>query len=167
MLSYVPDDNYTNHWYFESWNCCPAGHKIKSKTVAISGPGEVLTGSMVRDAASGVWTITSTNAQGDSSVLQSDDTNSGIVKSWNWVDIVLETYNVDDCAQYSAGGAMKFSSLDLQTSDGASITPTNWDIVPYVNGNYLSPAEAAQFTACCNGEFNLTWPAAYMEQNAD
>jgi len=165
VLSYVPGAS-TDNWYFESWNCCPAGHKVKSSSVAISGPGEVLRGSMVRDP-SGIWTITSTNAAGDSSVLQSHDTNSGIVTHWNWLDIVLETYNVDACSQYSAGSVMAFNHMAVLTLDGQSLTPTNWTYQPYINGAYLPPAEASQFTACCNGKFEVAWPMASMAQNSD
>ena len=166
VLSYVPNAS-ANNWYFESWNCCPAGHKLKSTSVAVGGPGETLRGSMVRDAASGVWTISSTNAAGASSVLISDDTNSGLVRTWDWVDIVLETYRVERCDQYSAGKIMSFESLELGTSDGRLLTPTNWSFAPYIDGKYLSPQESAQFQGCCNGKFAIEWPAATMTQNAD
>jgi hypothetical protein len=108
VLSYVPGASANNwcvarctfcsppryptlrHRYFESWNCCPAGHKLYAPTVGVSGPGAVLTGDM-RRTADGAWLINSTNSSGASSVLISDDTNSGIVRTWNWVDLTLET----------------------------------------------------------------------------
>lgn len=165
VLSYVPGAS-ANNWYFESWNCCPAGHKLKSTTVAVTGPGEVLHGSMHRDV-SGVWTITSSNAAGQASILKSDDTNSGIVTSWDWLDIVLETYSVDACDQYSQGAVMAFNQLTLKTSDGQSLAPSDWTYQPYINGQYLEPQEAKEFTACCNGKFAVNWPSATMTQNAN
>jgi hypothetical protein len=167
VLSYVPGAS-ANGWYFESWNCCPAGHKLKATSVPISGPGERLTGSMARDA-SGVWTVTSRNAAGAESVLQSDDRNSGLVTSWDWVDVVLETYRVDSCAQYSAGRAMTFDNMALVTSDGQSLAPpaSSFSFSPYINGKYLSPEESEEFTACCHGQFQVDWPAATMAQNSD
>lgn len=121
---------------------------------------------MARDA-SGAWTITSANARGQASVLVSDDTNSGIVTTWDWVDIVLETYSVDACDQYSAGSVAAFDNMVLRSSEGQLITPSaaNWSFSPYINGAYLSPAESKEFTACCNGKFEVAWPSATMRQN--
>lgn len=163
VLSYVPGAT-ANNWYFASWNCCPAGHKLEAAKVAVSGPGEVLRGSMTRDAASGIYTITSANAAGQASVLLSDDTNSGLVRTWNWIDVVLETYAVDDCAQYANGGRASFLDMRLTDVQGAQVTPT-FTHNPYIDGKYLPAAEATKFAACCRGTFSIAWPNATMEQN--
>jgi len=164
VLSFVPGSSADN-WYFESWNCCPAGHKIKSTSVAVTGPGERLLAKMSRDP-SGLYTINSTNAQGQSSILISDDTNSAIVRTWDWADIVLETYAISDCQQYSSGGEMAFEGMQLLDASGDPISST-WTYSPYINGKYLPPAEAAAFAACCDGRFSVAWPDAIMEQNGD
>mmetsp|Transcript_94672 Transcript_94672/g.216562 ORF Transcript_94672/g.216562 Transcript_94672/m.216562 type:complete len:274 (-) Transcript_94672:651-1472(-) len=75
---------YDGSWYAESWNCCPAGHKLKANSVRISDPGDTVTASIQRDE-SGVYTITSTVGD-QSSVLSSDDTNSGLVTTWGHRD---------------------------------------------------------------------------------
>ena len=165
VLSYVKGSS-ENNWYFESWNCCPAGHKLKATSVPIAGPGEVLHGSMKR-LRSGVYLINSTNSRGDSSLLLSDDSNAAIVRQWNWVDLVLETYNVDSCSQYSSGQKMEFTHMHLLGSDGAAIVPEHWKFAPYIDGKYLPPQESSEFTACCNGKFHVGWPEATMEQNSD
>ena len=50
-------------WSFTSWNCCPAGHKIKAASVGVSGAGARLFGSIQREP-SGVYTVRSANASG-------------------------------------------------------------------------------------------------------
>lgn len=165
VLSYVRG-SASDNWYFASWNCCPKGHKLEATQISVSGPGEKLRGTMAKDPKSGVYTVTSANEHGESSVLISDDTNSGLVRTWNWVDIVLETYNVADCAQYSAGGDAGFLSMKLIDVDGAHVTPT-FSMAPYIDGHYLPPKEAQAFTACCSGQFRVQWPDATMAQNAD
>ena len=144
---------------------CPKGHKLEAAQVGVRGPGARLTGTMARDPTSGVYTVTSENEAGESSILISDDTNAGLVRKWNWVDLVLETYNVDDCAQYSSGGAMRFLDMTLTDVEGAAVTPT-FEMAPYIDGRYLPPAEARAFTACCHGQFTISWPHATMAQNA-
>lgn len=152
-----------NNWYFESWNCCPAGHKLKSTSVPIQGAGAKVLGSMHRDA-DGLFTITSADSTGKSSVLYTNDTKSGIVRSWDWVEIVLETYSVASCKDYSAGGLAQFLDMKLVDVEGQSVTPS-WTLNPYINGKYLSASESAKFLACCNGSFALDWPNAAMHNN--
>lgn len=162
VLSWVKGSE-ANNWYFESWNCCPAGHKLKSISVPIEGAGTSVFGHMARDT-NGLWSIISKDSTERSSVLYSNDTASGIVRNWNWVEIVLETYNVDSCSDYSAGGQAQFLDMKLIDTEGQSVTPS-WTMNPYINGEYLSASESAQFTACCNGTFDLEWPSAAMHQN--
>ena len=166
VLSYVPGAS-RNNWYFASWNCCPAGHKLEATQVSVSGPGESLTGVMQRDKTTGTYTITSRNAKGDASVLLSDDSNSGLVRHWNWVDIVLEVYDVKECQQYSSGGEASFLNMRLVDIDGHELLPSShsFSMSPYIDGRYLPPAEAAKYTACCSGNFALNWPNAGMTQN--
>ena len=162
VLSYVAGSS-PNNWYLESWDCCPAGHKVKASSVAVKGPGAKLHGSMVR-STDGIFTITSTDGTGATSVLLSDYTNAAIIGNWTWVDIVLETYDVADCAQY-ASGVVDFSSMTLTDVEGAAVTPS-WVSAPYIDGQYLSPSAAAKFTACCKGTFDFDrWPLATMSQN--
>ena len=97
-------------------------------------------------------------------MLVSDDTNSGLVRTWNWVDIVLETYRVADCAQYADGGRASFLDMRLVDTAGHAVTPA-FSRAPYINGHYLPAAEAATFAACCRGKFTISWPDAVMEQN--
>lgn len=155
--------SFLDTWYFESWNCCPAGHKIRSVSVPVKGPGETLKGSIERDS-SGKYAITSTNSAGKSSVLISNDTSSGIVYTWNWVDIVLETYSIDSCSEYSAGNDMKFLDMTLVDMAGGSLVP-KWTLNPYINGVYLPPREAKTFQDCCNGSLILDWPSVSMHNN--
>ena len=171
-------------------NCCPAGHKLEAAQVGVSGPGEVLRGSMARDAhgryattprpvnlvlpvssralcnlaTSRRYVVTSANGHGEASVLISDDTASGLVTTWDWVDLVLETYDVADCAQYSAGRAASLSAMTLVDVSGAPVTP-RFERMPYINGHYLPPAEAKAFAACCRGQFDIHWPSASMAHN--
>jgi len=164
VLSWVPGAS-SNNWYFESWNCCPAGHKLKASSVAIAGAGSIIQGHMHRDVATGLFNITSVDATGRSSVLYSNDTSSGIVSGWNWVEIVLETYRVADCSQYSAGGLAQFRDILLIDVQGQPVTP-KWTQSPYINAKYLTTEAAAEFAACCNGSFQLgRWPDATMHQN--
>ena len=159
VLSYYPDSS-PNNWYFESWNCCPAGHKIKSASVPVRGPGARLHGAMAR--AGGESVVNSTNEAGETSSLRVADGN--IVGAWNWVDITLETYSVQACDQYSRGGAMIFEDMTLETA-GGPVTPA-FVSKPYINGAYLDEAESAKFTACCDGAFDTArWPRATMTQN--
>ena len=162
VLSFVPEAS-SNNWYFESWNCCPAGHKLKATSVDISGPGAVLCGGLNRDS-SDLFSITSSNSTGATSTLLSDDTNSGIVRKWNWVEIVLETYSIDSCSQYSAGGVAGFHDMTVIDVEGGLVAP-NFTMNPYINGKYLPSAEAKESTACCGGEFKIEWPSASMQQN--
>ena len=162
VLSYVPGSS-PNNWYIESWDCCPAGHKVKAQSVSVKGPGAKLHGSMTR-SDDGIFTITSTDGAGASSVLLSDYTNAAIIGNWTWVDIVLETYDVADCAQY-ASGVVDFSDMALVDVEGAAVTPS-WVSAPYINGEYLPQATSAAFTACCRGVFDFSkWPLATMSQN--
>lgn len=164
VLSWVKGSS-ENNWYFESWNCCPAGHKLKSTSVPIKGKGASVQGSMNRDS-DGLFTITSTDSTGQSSVLYTNDTLSGIVRTWDWVEIVLETYNVDSCSDYSAGGQAQFLDMTLTDVEGQSVTPT-FTMNPYINGAYLNASASTQFTACCNGKFVTDWPKAVMSNNGD
>merc|ERR1712138_319513 len=111
------------------------GHKLKATSVDIKGPGESVQATLHRDPLAGTYSIISTNANGASSILISNDTNSGIVKNWNWVDIVLETYSVDSCAQYSAGGTADFNDMTLIDINGQSVTPA-FTMAPYINDAY-------------------------------
>lgn len=149
-------------WYFESWNCCPAGHKLKAPTVPVE-PGATLYGAMEK-SDDGLYKIVSTNSAGDSSVLYSNDTASGIVSSWNWVEVVLETYYVDSCSMYSDGGAMKFLDMSLVDTDGQALTPT-WVLNDYIGTQYLTSEGTQTYQDCCNGTFSLDWPNAVIEQN--
>ena len=160
VLSYYPGSS-ENNWYFESWNCCPAGHKIKSTSVSVSGPGAVLQGKMHRIGDMSI--ITSTNEVGNSSTLIVSD--STIIHSWNWVDIALETYAVADCAEYSQGGAMAFDKMTLTNAKGDAVTPA-WTSAPYIDGAYLNRTLSQRFTSCCGGSFDYAhWPRATMSQN--
>merc|ERR1719316_930407 len=118
---------------------------------------------MFRDP-NGLFTIDSRDSTGKTSVLYSNDTLSGISRSWDWVEIVLETYSVESCKGYSAGGQAQFLDMDLVDVEGQHVTPV-WTMNPYINGKYLSPSASAQFTGCCDGTFKLNWPNAAMEQN--
>ena len=135
--------------------------------MSVSGPGESLQGVMERDPKTGVYTITSRNAKGDASVLLSDDSNSGLVRHWNWVDIVLEVYDVDECQQYSSGGEASFLNMSLVDVDGQELAPRaeSFSMAPYIDGHYLPEEEAAKYTACCSGKFGVKWPDAGMKQN--
>jgi hypothetical protein len=82
----------------------------------------------------------------------------------NWIDVVLETYAVDDCAQYANGGRASFLDMRLTDVQGAQVTPT-FTHNPYIDGKYLPAAEATKFAACCRGTFSIAWPNATMEQN--
>ena len=160
-------------WFFESWNCCPAGHKVKAASVPIAKPGDVLRGTMTRDlsrtteATGASYTITSSNGAGAASVLIVDDAT--IEHGWNWVDLVLETYNVASCDQYASGTA-RFLDMALLDIAGAAIVP-KWTQSPYIDGwpgplsPYMSPTEGKAFTACCAGSLELDWPSATMRQN--
>lgn len=160
VLSFYPGSS-PNNWYFESWNCCPAGHKIKGPSIPVAGPGAKLRGALTRDGHE--TTINSTDGSGNSSVLVVYD--SHIVTSWNWVDITLETYSVTDCDQYSAGGAMIFEDMLILNRGGVPVTP-QFASKPYIDGSYLNATESATFTGCCNGRFDTsTWGKATMTQN--
>jgi hypothetical protein len=115
--------------------------------------------------ANGTYTITSQNAAGRRSTLLSDDTRSGITSAWNWVDIVLETYSIDDCAEYSAGATMAFRDMSLVDVNGTSLEKPQFQMKPYINGVYLPGKEAAEFTACCDGAFDVAFPTATMRNN--
>ena len=55
-----------------------------------------------------------------------------IADGWNWVDLVLETYGVDQCDEYARGTA-SFLDMRLVDVEGASLTPT-WTSNPYIDG---------------------------------
>lgn len=151
-----------NNWYFQSWNCCPAGHKTSAPIVPVK-PGETLHGGM-RQTDDGHFEIFANNSKGSSSVLLSDDTLSGIVSEWNRAEIVLETYNIDSCSMYAKGEPMQFSDMTLFDMQGNSLTPA-WIRKDYINGTYLTPNATLEFQGCCNGTFELDWPSATMRQN--
>ena len=63
-------------------------------------------------------------------------------------------------------GQMRFENMQLLGAGGDEISPT-WTYSPYIDSQYLPPAEAAAFAACCDGRFQIEWPDAFMEQNGD
>jgi len=111
--------NGINGWSFASWNCCPAGQQQESNPIQGFSAGQTVSGSIVASGTN--WVITST-ANGKSTVLTVADAS----RTFDWVDVTLETYTVSNCQQFP-NGPMTFSNMQLTTTNGGQ-TP---DWTPY------------------------------------
>jgi hypothetical protein len=105
--------NGINGWSFASWNCCPAGQQQESTPIQGFGAGDTVSGSI---QASGTnWVITST-ASGKSTVLTVADAS----RDFDWVDVTLEVYNVEGCAEFP-NGPMVFSNMVLTIANAGAV----------------------------------------------
>ena len=162
-------------WEFVAWNCCPAGHAFYATAVDVPAPASgaaapSLTGAIAKQA-DGSYTVSATNSDtGQMSSLRSTDDNDGLVDGWNWMEAVLEVYNVTSCAGY-ARGDWAFTNMVATLSGGATVTPA-WVQTVYASHekgdtySLLSEAQAKRYASCCNSTTTATATSVSYSQNA-
>jgi len=124
--------NGLNQWYVQSWACCPANITVASQRLTGLQAGQNMYGIIQRLSAS-TWEINSIwQNQNTTLYAQVGDFN------YNWADVTLEVYRVDNCAEF-AGGTAIFSNLALYDVQGTKIQP-QWQYTPETacNGNIHS-----------------------------
>ena len=104
-------------WWFEPWNCCPAGHKVKGPSLEVGNAPLV----GVIEAAPRGYLIRADNGTHRAALLADG------AAAYNRLDLVLETYGVRTCASYPAG-AMRFE--DLRVRDNRSAFVPAWTHEP-------------------------------------
>lgn len=158
VLSWRPS---TKKWEYQSWNCCPQGHKFAAESVDAGQPGDVLTGSVTMAPSdgphAGSYVINSTTSAGTSSLI-STDVDSGFIKDWNWVIITFESYSANGCDQYSKGGSSKFHNMQLVDTNGIRVKPPPFSYYGAISGRTLSDLERTELFGCCSGCSQITWP---------
>jgi hypothetical protein len=111
--------NGYNQWYVKSWACCPKNITVSSPPVFGLQAGSEVQGVISRESNSN-WLIDSVfNGQHTSLNAQVGD------YIYNWADITLEVYYVNNCPDFAKGKAY-FNKLVLSDSQGQTIPP-NWN----------------------------------------
>jgi hypothetical protein len=108
--------NGWQQWYVKSWACCPSNITVSSPPVFGLGPGAQVQGTVVRKSDS-TWTIDSV-FQGHHTTLNAQVGDY----IYNWADVTLEVYKVDQCSAFGPGKAW-FNQLNLRDNKGDHLTP--------------------------------------------
>jgi len=111
-------------WYAQSWACCPSNITTSSPPVFGLSPGGLLKGVISRNGPS-AWKIDSiVMATGQSTTLNAQVGSY----QYNWADVTLETYGVQQCSDYATGKAY-FQKLTLLDQQGQTLKPS-WTFTP-------------------------------------
>ncbi|KAJ8610702.1 hypothetical protein CTAYLR_005661 [Chrysophaeum taylorii] len=104
-------------WNMASWNCCPAGEPTTSDFLTGLEAGTTAYGNITVDYDSDSATVVSSYSGKDVTL-----TITGELRTFNWMDVTLEVYTVDSCADFAASDATidKMSSKD---QDGKALVP--------------------------------------------
>jgi len=109
--------NGYKRWYLKSWVCCPKNITVSSNPLFGLEAGSQLQGVISRESPSN-WLVDSIfNGQHTTLHAQVGD------YIYNWADITLEVYYVDNCPDFARGKA-EFNELALTDAQGAKISPT-------------------------------------------
>jgi len=95
-------------WYVQSWACCPANITVSSPAVTGLKQGQTMNGLISRLSAD-TWEIDS-EWQGQHTTLTAQVGDM----LYNWADVTLEVYNVNNCQQFANG---KFTAASLALYD--------------------------------------------------
>jgi len=113
--------NGNREWYVKSWICCPKNISTSSPPVYGLKAGSQLQGVISRESDSN-WLVDSIfNGQHTTLNSQVGD------YIYNWADITLEVYGVNNCPDLAKGQAF-FNDLVLTDSKDQKITPDWQDI---------------------------------------
>jgi len=109
--------NGYNQWYVKSWACCPSNITVSSPPIFGLVGGSTLQGVISRESAS-TWKIDSIfNGQHTTLNAQVGD------YIYNWADITLEVYYVNNCVDFAKGKAY-FNALAMTDAQGQSLNPS-------------------------------------------
>jgi len=108
--------NGINAWYVKSWACCPNNITVSSPAVTGINQGDSIFGTIQRISPS-TWKIDS-NFKGQHTILNAQVGDY----QYNWADVTLEVYNLNDCSMF-ANGAAFFNLLNLRDSQGTTLNP--------------------------------------------
>jgi len=103
-------------WYVQSWACCPSNITVSSPALTGLQQGQNMNGVISR-ASADVWTI-------DSEWMGQHTTLNAQVGDmlYNWADVTLEVYNVNNCQQF-ANGMFTAAKLALYDNLNQRLTP--------------------------------------------
>ena len=97
-------------WSYASWNCCPSGQHHESTPFQGFGPGDELFGAITKSGND--WTVSSVYGAKNTSLTIMDSS-----RNFDWMDVTLETYNIEQCSQF-AQGPMTFSNMKAWDTTG-------------------------------------------------
>jgi len=104
-------------WYITSWACCPKNITVSSPPLFGLESGNSFQGEITRVSES-TWRIDSIfNGQHTTLNAQVGD------YIYNWADITLEVYFIDNCPQFARGKAY-FNNLKLTDAQGETLNPS-------------------------------------------
>jgi len=123
--------NGYQQWYMQSWACCPSNITVHSPPLFGLGPGSSVLGTIQRVSAS-TWSI-------DSAFNGKHTTLNAQVGDYiyNWADVTLEVYTVNQCGQFAPGRAW-FNKLDLTDNKGEKLIPRWQFTAPTSCGGQIS-----------------------------
>mmetsp|Transcript_14497 Transcript_14497/g.38226 ORF Transcript_14497/g.38226 Transcript_14497/m.38226 type:complete len:168 (+) Transcript_14497:177-680(+) len=110
-------------WSFTSWNCCPSGQAWYSTPITGFEEGDVLYGEMAAAEDLNSYTITSTIPGVNTTSITVD--TSGL--TFDWADVTLEVYDVDECLKFPKD-LVAFADMTILGAEGQSLTP-DWSVV--------------------------------------
>jgi len=123
--------NGNREWYVKSWICCPKNITVSSPPIFGLKTGSVLQGVISRESESN-WLVDSI-FNGKHTTLNSQVGDY----IYNWADITLEVYGVNDCPDFATGKAY-FNELVLVDSNGDTITPVWTNTKPSTCGGSVA-----------------------------
>jgi len=104
-------------WYVQSWACCPSNITVSSPALTGLKQGEKMNG-LIKRASASTWTIDSEWAGKHTTLhAQVGDMN------YNWADVTLEVYNVNNCNQFARG---VFTAATLALYDNKARISPSW-----------------------------------------
>jgi len=130
--------NGRREWYVKSWICCPKNITVSSPPIYGLKTGSQFQGVISRESESN-WLVDSIfNGQHTTLNSQVGD------YIYNWADITLEVYGVNDCPDFATGKAY-FNELVLIDSNGDTINPTWTNTKPSTCGGSVAASGANSY----------------------
>jgi len=108
--------NGYRQWYIKSWICCPKNITVSSPPIFGLKAGSQFNGNITRESPS-TWLVDS-EFNGQHTTLNSQVGDY----IYNWADVTLEVYTVNDCPDFAKGKAF-FNSLVLTDAQGQTLSP--------------------------------------------
>ena len=110
-------------WSLASWNCCVSSQPQKSNVITGIQPGDTIYTEISVSVKDGKSIYTVEGTWKDQVASLSFDSGDEV---FNWPNVTLEVYDIDECSQF-ATGPMTFFDLELLTLQGDTI-PTIWEV---------------------------------------